>query len=136
MLILTAIIFAIVALFACKENDKTEIPESLERSTWCSIIDTESLEQIKIEFTSASDATYSIITRGYGADAVKLQVEYNYTYNQPNITLTPKHNDAPTLTGYIQNLGEDYNTLNLESTDGAVLLNLTKQADKDQTIWQ
>lgn len=136
MLILTAIIFAIVALFACKENDKTEIPKSLEKSTWCSIIDTESLEQIKIEFTSASDATYSVITRGYGTDAVKLQVEYSYTYNQPNITLTPKHNDAPALTGYIQNLGEDYNTLNLESTDGAVLLNLTKQVDKDQTIWQ
>ena len=136
MLIITATIFALVALLSCKKDEKIEISQSLENSTWSSIIDVETSVQTKIEFTSASDATYSVITRGYGADITTLQVEYSYTFNQPNISLTPKSDNTPALKGYIKTLGEAYNVLQLSSEDKSIELNLTQVVDKDQTIWQ
>lgn len=136
MLILTAIIFAIVALFSCKKENKIDIPKSLEQSTWSSVINPDTFEQTKVEFTSAGNATYTILTRGYGADDTKLRVEYTYTYNQPNITLTPKSDDTPVLTGMFKSIGDSYIVLYLTSSEGDLELNLTQVVDKDQTIWQ
>ena len=135
MLFLSAIIIAAVALVSCKE-DKIEIPKSLEQSTWSSVINPDTFEQTRVEFSSAGNATYTILTRGYGTDDTKLRAEYTYTYNQPNITLTPKSADASALKGMFKNHGDSYIVLYLTSNDGDLELNLTQVVDKDQTIWE
>lgn len=136
MLFLSAIIFAAVALVSCKEENKIEIPKSLEQSTWSSVINPDTFEQTRVEFTSAGNATYTILTRGYGTDDTKLRAEYTYTYNQPDITLTPKSDDAPALKGMFKNHGDSYIVLYLTSSESDLELNLTQVVDKDQTIWE
>ena len=135
-LIIATALLSLATLFSCKKDDANNIPLKLENSVWCNVIDSETFEQTKIKFTSAGDATLYVVIRGYGADQIQSQTEYRYTYNRPNITLTPKSGDAHTLTGFVENLGDSYNSLNLKSNDGSISLHLTQEVDKDQTIWQ
>ena len=135
-LIIATVLLSIATLFSCKKDDANSIPLKLEDSVWCNVIDSETFEQTRIEFTSAGDATLYVVIRGYGANQIQSQTEYTYTYNRPNITLSPKCAEAPALTGFVEYLGDSYNSLNLKSNDGSISLHLTQEVDKDQTIWQ
>lgn len=136
MLIITAIILALVALFSCKKDGNIEAPTTLEGSTWCSTINPDTFEQTRVEFTSLGEATYSVIIRGLGTDKTIQTAEYTYSYNRPYITLTPKSDNTPALKGYIKTLGEAYNILQLESEDGQISIQLTQLPDKSDTVWQ
>ena len=135
-LIIATALLTLATLFSCKKDDANNIPQTLDNSVWCSTINSDTFEQTKIEFTSAGEATLTVVIRGYGADQIQSQIEYTYIYNRPNITLTPKSNDTHALTGIIKNFGNSYNSLNLVSDNGADSLHLTQVVDKDQTIWQ
>ncbi len=116
---------------ACNDDKETEIPRSLDDSTWTSVAN-EQGEQIHILFTSTGEAHYNVWLND--EQEIASQTNYNYTYNSPSLTLTPKQEDMPTFTGRIIN-NDSYITMHLASTDGTVIV-LTKHADKSDTIWQ
>lgn len=116
---------------ACNDDKDTDIPRSLDDSIWVSVAN-EQGEQIQIHFLSTGEAHYNVWLNG--KQEINTQANYNYTYNSPSLTLTPKQADMPTFTGRIISNGS-YATMHLSSPDGIVIV-LTKHADKSDTIWQ
>lgn len=117
---------------ACNDDKDTDIPRSLDDSTWTSVAD-EQGEQIHILFTSTGEAYYNVWLNG--KQEITSQANYTYTYSRPNIKLTPKQEDMPTFTGRIISNGS-YTTMHLTSTDGSTSIVLTHNLDKSDTIWQ
>ena len=126
-----AAILTLSALTACNDDMESDIPRSLDDSIWVSVAN-EQGEQIHILFSSTGEAAYNILING--KQEINTQANYNYTYNSPSLTLTPKQADMPTFTGRIISNGS-YATMHLSSPDGTVIV-LTKVADKTDTIWQ
>ncbi len=135
ILIFTAMLAAFATLISCRKGGDVEIPQTLVNTVWKSTINPDNYQQTVIEFTDSENAIFSIIERGYGSDQIISQVEYSYTYNSPDITLMPKTLVDPTLTGKAVNLEGAYVYMNLSSNLGDTY-NLTREIDKDQTIWQ
>ncbi len=135
ILIFTAMFAAFATLISCKKGGDVEIPQTLVNTVWKSTINPDNYQQTVIEFTDSENAIFSIVERGYGSDQIISQVEYSYTYNSPDITLMPKTLVDPTLTGKAVNLEGAYVYMNLSSNLGDTY-NLTREIDKDQTIWQ
>lgn len=117
---------------ACNDDKDTDIPRSLDDSTWTSVAN-EQGEQIHILFTSTGEAHYNVWLNG--KQEITSQANYTYTYNRPNLTLTSMQEDMPTFTGRIISNGT-YVTMHLTSTDGSTSIVLTHNLDKSDTIWQ
>ena len=135
-LIFSAIIVAATAFIGCSKEESAEIPTSLNNSTWCSATDADTFEQTIVRFTDSENAIWSIIKKESGTNITLSEAEYSYTYKAPNITLSPKMPDNPTINGQMIKLDEDYIYLHLKSVGGAIDIRLTQMPDKDQTIWQ
>lgn len=131
LFIFMAAILTLSALTACNDDKDTDIPRSLDDSIWVSVAN-EQGEQTQIHFLSTGEAHYNVWLNG--KHEINTQANYNYTYNSPSLTLTPKQADMPTFTGRIISNGS-YATMHLSSPDGIVIV-LTKHADKSDTIWQ
>ena len=117
---------------ACNDDKDTDIPRSLDDSTWTSVAN-EQGEQIHILFTSTGEAHYNVWLNG--KQEITSQANYTYTYNRPNLTLTSMQEDMPTFTGRIISNGT-YVTMHLTSTDGSTSIVLSHNLDKSDTIWQ
>lgn len=135
ILIIATILAAFVTFTSCKKGGDVEIPQSLVNTVWCSTIDSDNFQQTIIEFTDSENAIFSVVERGYGSDRLVFRAEYSYTYNSPDITLMPKTLVDNMLKGKAVNLEGEYIYMHLTSNVGDTY-NLTRQADKEQTIWQ
>ena len=135
ILFITVMFSALATLLSCeKSNDDGMIPETIANSTWSSVTD-ENNEHIELQFTSTDLATY-IVWLTADTKQVKSQAKYTYTYNCPNVTLTPMSDKMPSFTGRVNNRGSNYNTLSLTSADGATTIVLTQHIDKSDMVWK
>lgn len=133
LFIATAI--ALTSFTACNDNSDPGADITLAGTTWVSAPSIDML-QTSIHFTSNNEATYTLSVNKVQGEEIKSKVEYTYIFHNPNLTLTAKNGDAPSLSGFIEENGGLYNTMRLAAMDDSIMLDLTKRADKSDTVWE
>lgn len=80
---------------SCSKEETISIPKRLSGSEW-SMWTEEYTAWLK--FTSESQCVYSETT----TDGITSEYHYSYTYEKPNLSLTPVDKDRELLSGYIE----------------------------------
>lgn len=136
------------ALWSCNDNDEPAIPTTLDGTRWVNVETVENGSvNVMMEFIDGTIARYTRQQKSNGdttdditqvGDKVtatgNVTYNYTYTYNSPNVVLTPITLSAPALTGRILGgEGGSYNIIELRTADGELFF--TAFEDDGDYIW-